>query len=185
MYFPQSGANATIFENAVSPSLHDQVFVARPALDETSLVFSSFAAELALVDPYAAANTSHAASSYDAMFLLALGSVWAMAQEDRPSGTNIAKGLRRLTSGSEEDAQRINLDSEGWPVGIARMQAGQRIEVVGASGPMEFDPNTEERFGPLELIQADQNGDFTVRRVCRPTPPDTPTDCTPSPPDEL
>ena len=48
-----------------------------------------------------------------------------------------------------------------WPGGLIQFMAGNSIDVTGASGNHEFDPDTEEAPGPTVLFQASKDKTFT------------------------
>jgi ABC-type branched-subunit amino acid transport system substrate-binding protein len=96
---------------------------------------------------------SFTAHSYDAAWLLACGAAWAHYQEGGISGLNIARGLRQLSSGVAR-----NLQSDEWPPLLNAFEAGESVDVVGASGELDYDPITGETSGPIELWQISANG---------------------------
>lgn len=107
---------------------------------------------------------SYTAQSFDAAWMVFYGHAWAYYNEDGFTGTNIARGLRKLSTGGDVDV----LPSE-WPT--VRQQFAERIAVNinGASGPLNYDPSTEETEAPIDVwvITASADG-FDIVDVYNP-----------------
>lgn len=187
VYFPQTGISKSIFEDAapIDTSLFDQVRSANPAVDTSSVVFTTFRAAFQRIDSREPSTISHTAQSYDALFVMALGAVWAITQEDALTGVNMAKGFRKMVPLGGGTAQMVQFDQSGWGNGFTAFRNRERIDVLGASGPMDYDLTTEEKPTSLELIEGNAEQEFSVVRACAATPPGEPTDCAPAAPDEL
>jgi branched-chain amino acid transport system substrate-binding protein len=94
---------------------------------------------------------SYAANSYDAAWLLVYGATWALLQQGGVlNGQNIARGLRHVSSGV-----RIPLDPNNWVAGREAFRAGDSINVSGASGELDYDTETEEISGDIEVWKID------------------------------
>ena len=123
---------------------------------------------------YSAAYSGEATDSvftsytYDATWLGLYGSAWAwyqgaaaeagaegLAPERAVVGPDVARGLRRVSSGDE-----IVIRSTGWPDVLSRFDAGQSVDVEGASGHLDFDPDTEETTAAIDIwvVNATQDG---------------------------
>jgi branched-chain amino acid transport system substrate-binding protein len=143
--FLEPGADAEI--------LFDNIRGSRPAVAEGAL-FDSFSAAYALefgTDPAASGFTAHA---YDAAWLVLYGAIWAAFNESEIDGNTIARGLRRVSSGTE-----VQIRSSGWPEVLEAFEAGQTIDVEGASGSLNFDPSNEETTAPIELWRLADDGE--------------------------
>ncbi len=116
------------------------------------------------VDPAQFSFTSH---SYDAVYLLALGSMWAMGADGtgEVSGPRIAEGLEQLTSGPPLQFRPTDLTAMK-----AALQQGQTIDVRGASGELDFDPATGEAPSPIEVWRVAGDGFETVQAGRQPPP---------------
>jgi len=104
---------------------------------------------------------SFAAHAYDATWLVFYGSGWAHLNESGlVSGKGIARGMRRVSSAPEP----IEVIPTNWSSILDQFAKGNSVDVVGASGALDFDPLTEETTGPLEVWIAvvDGNGDVTI-----------------------
>jgi branched-chain amino acid transport system substrate-binding protein len=133
------GANSTRFSN---------VRATRPApLDKnTDLVYATFLASYLAEYGDSADGQVFTAHSYDAAWLLTYGASWALLQEDAITGRNIARGLRRLTSGSV-----LSVGPTSWVTIQQQFMAGSGINVRGASGPLDFDAASEETTANIEI----------------------------------
>jgi len=116
---------------------------------------AAFAAEYDGQSPDQFSFTAHA---YDAAWLLVYGTTWALLQEGSITGTNIAKGLRKVSSGESIDVQPTNYNSIK-----TRFGDGLPIDIEGASGTLDFDPSTEETSGPIQTWEIVAN---TVVDTC-------------------
>jgi len=133
------GANSTRF---------GRVRATRPApLDkDTDIVYATFLASYQTEYGQDAAGQVFTAHSYDAAWLLTYGATWALFQEDAITGRNIARGLRRLSSGSV-----LNVGPTSWVTIQQQFTAGNSINVRGASGPLDYDPVSEETTADIEI----------------------------------
>lgn len=106
--------------------------------------------------------------TYDATWLGLYGSAWAwyqgaaaeadaqgLAPERAVVGPDVARGLRKLSSGDE-----IVIRSTGWPDVLSRFEAGSSVDVEGASGHLDYDPDTEETTAAIDIwvVNAAQDG---------------------------
>ncbi len=74
------------------------------------------------------------ANAYDALYLLAYAA--GAAGDERPSGAELARHLRRLSSGATINAGRADW---GRGLQILRASAQSTFDFEGASGPLDFD----------------------------------------------
>lgn len=98
---------------------------------------------------------SFTAHAFDAAWLAVLGGYWATLQEDAVRGTQIARGLRRISAG---DA--VQLGPSTLTAARAAFEAGRSVDVRGASGELDYDAQSEETRGPIGVwtITADASG---------------------------
>ena len=97
---------------------------------------------------------SYTAQSYDAGWMAIYGATWAWYQEAGMSGTELARGLRKLSSGDE-----VSLRATSWSTVKASFEAGESIDITGTSGKLDFDPETEETTAPIEVWKISDDGD--------------------------
>jgi len=124
-----------------------------PALP-TGSVYDAFRAGYAVAYDEDPDGRSFSAHAYDGMWLVAYGAAWAHFQEPSISGLHIARGLRRVS-----DGEVIELRSSEWVPALTAFEAAESIDVVGASGELDFDPVTGETSGPIELWRIADDGD--------------------------
>jgi branched-chain amino acid transport system substrate-binding protein len=157
-----------IFEDVSEyDELFDQVRGSRPTIIPGT-VYDAFAASYAGTfggqDPSEAGFTAYA---YDAAWLLLYGSAWSNYQEDAITGIGIGRGLRKISSGEE-----IDIKPSTWISVRANFKAGESIDVVGASGELDYDPKTGETASPIEVwgVQSDGSGgyEFTTEDIIDP-----------------
>lgn len=154
-YFVQGGANADVFADASDSRLFTRIRAVAPALPSGFIYQNfrdSFMAEYGQ-DPGDFTFTAH---SYDAMWLVAMGAVWALAHEDGLDGQTVARGVRHLARGAVD----VPLTESGWSVGLLQLRAGERIDVEGASGVLDFDAKTEETTGALQIVEGTVDGTY-------------------------
>ncbi len=114
--------------------------------DETKdIVYAAFIAAYASEYGEDVRPFSFTANAYDATWMIAYGTAWAKFQEGSITGLNIAKGLRRLSSGAT-----IELRATTWNQVLEKFRDGTSINIQGASGDLDYDPATEETSGDIE-----------------------------------
>jgi branched-chain amino acid transport system substrate-binding protein len=157
-----------IFEDvATQDLLFDQVRGSRPTTIP-GIVYDAFAASYAGAfggqDPSEAGFTAYA---YDATWLLLYGSAWSNYQEGEITGTGIGRGLRQLSSGEE-----VDIKPSTWISVRANFEAGVSIDVIGASGELDYDSTTGETTSPIEVWGVQPNGsggyEFTTEDIIQP-----------------
>lgn len=91
---------------------------------------------------------SFTSNAFDAAWLGLYGMAWAAENEPDMSPRSIATGLRKVTGGG---AMVATTTPSSWATVQAEFAAGQAIEVVGASGDLDYDLSTEELSGNFEV----------------------------------
>lgn len=158
IYFPQGGASAAVFSGAENNRLFARVRATRPAVAETFeyLTFrDAYMARFDGLDPSTIANSPHA---YDALWMTALGAMWSRAQLGHIDGLGIARGYRQLVGGTTT----ASFVASQWEHAAETTKAGIRMDVTGASGPLDFDLATEETMGSIELLEGQTDGTLVV-----------------------
>ena len=91
------------------------------------------------------------ANAYDALYSVAFAaaSVKSYGSLDAITGAQLADGLKRLTGGTQE----IRVGVTDWGLGsqILGSSEEESVDLVGASGPLDFDPVTGQPSGQIEL----------------------------------
>jgi branched-chain amino acid transport system substrate-binding protein len=144
--------------------LEGAVAVAAAPADLTSPAFGWLQQEYEAqygVDP---GQQPSAASYADAMMLLAIASGVNAAKGNPLDGEHLAQVLIRV---SQPGGPSVPLDPPHYNDAVSQLAAGQDIDVVGASGPLNFDPRTGEAPGDVNLYQV-QDGGFVIVNVVIP-----------------
>lgn len=98
--------------------------------------------------------------TYDAVWLAAYGLVWATEQGLPLTGRNLAKGLQQLSQG-----QAIDVGSNSFQALVQQFRMGASVDIKGASGPLDYDPVSEERAGQLDILEAKLNDAGTAKEL--------------------
>lgn len=111
--------------------------------------YDAFAAAYAGVyEGQSAGDSSYSAYAYDAAWLTLYGAAWALANEPAVTGQAAAEGLRHI---SDPQGDTVELGPVAWNQAQAAFAAGASVDVLGASGELDYDPETEETTGPIEV----------------------------------
>ena len=93
------------------------------------------------------------------------GTAWSTYQNGDITGMGIAQGLRKVSSGQE-----VLVRPTSWSTVRASFDAGQSVDVVGASGTLDYDPITEETATPIDVWTVNAPGtDFKIECTFDPT----------------
>lgn len=170
IYFPHSGANDSVFSGALAAG-HTRLFTGIRAtvqvLPKSSVTYVTFASQhmrrFAGEDP---GQTTFVANSYDALWIAALGSVWANRQEgdadhNRITGLNIARGIRRLVPADQPNPSTVTFTGGGWAQGVSKFGLGERVDAVGASSSLDFNLSDEELMGgEIAILEGQLSGSY-------------------------
>lgn len=137
-FFTDAAANEDLLRG-LPASIRARVRGTRPALDTALAVEFERRYRVTYGDSNVDA-LSFTAHAYDAGWLALYALAWAVFQEPTIDAGAIGRGLRRLSSGPDIAAQEPT-----WADAIAHLREGRSIDVRGASGALDYDPDTEER----------------------------------------
>lgn len=160
-FLTDSAATQEVIDKA-PVTVRDRVRGTRPTpVDSTDTAFSNFRGSYA--SEYAGADVtkiSFAAHTYDATWLVFYGSAWAYLHEGNNTGIGIARGLRKLSAGDEVLIQPIS-----WGGIVKAFRSGTGVNVRGASGTLDYNPDTEELSAPIQVwvIGAAADGGYEVQ----------------------
>jgi ABC-type branched-subunit amino acid transport system substrate-binding protein len=104
------------------------------------------------IDP---SSFSFLAQAYDATIIGAMGVVFASKASTKYDGVNVADGLARLSAG-----KLVNISPTEWLGSIGELKSKGQVNVEGTSGHLDFDPQTGEALGKIEVWKA--NATFTA-----------------------
>jgi branched-chain amino acid transport system substrate-binding protein len=164
LFLTDSAANADLLAGAAgASSVFPRVVGSRPSIPQGptyELFKTSFSAAFRQ-DPNLFSFVPHA---YDAAWLVFYGTAWSQKREGRISGTGIARGLRQI---SDLGRPEIPVAPGSWKDIVGSLGAGQTVNVVGASGSLDYDPATEETTGLIDIwsIKADAKSIATVTTI--------------------
>jgi ABC-type branched-subunit amino acid transport system substrate-binding protein len=127
-----------------------------PALP-TGSVYDAFKAGYAVAYDEDVSERSYTAHAYDAAWLVAYGAAWSHFQEGGISGLGVARGLRRISNGDD-----VEIRATGWSTVLGSFASGDGVDVIGASGELDYDPLSGETGGPIELWEISEDGDEFV-----------------------
>lgn len=116
---------------------------------------TSYTATFSELQPSDSIFTAYA---YDAAWLGIYGATWAINKDDEVTGKSAGGGLRRVSAG-----EALELRPSSWARAKELLNSGEGFDVVGASGQLDFDPDTEEADSSIEVWAINPPGtDFVV-----------------------
>lgn len=126
--------------SAIYPNIRG-VFPGAPSGPVYQLFLSTYAAKYG----EQASDSSYSAHTYDATWLAIYGAAWSYYQHDeRITGPFMAEGLQRISAGDP-----FNIDATSWSSIRKAFSEGRSIDITGASGKLDYDPETEETTAPV------------------------------------
>ncbi len=141
LFLTDAAVNADLFTLTGDGSArYEQVTATRPSAPDTivtSEFVSSYRAAYDGEDPGPFSFTAHA---YDATALVLIGAGFALGTDDEVTGSRIAEGLTRV---SRPGMVRPLLPSDFLGI-IELLRTTEGVDVVGASGDLDYDRVTEE-----------------------------------------
>jgi len=153
IFLADGAADDQLFELTDS-ALYSNIRGTRPSVP-SGLVYETFASAYAAAYPGDKADDSvYTAYAFDATWLVIYGTAWSFYRNGVIDGTGIAQGLRRVSNGTE-----ILIRPTYWNDVKARFSVSQGIDVSGASGELDYDPDSEETTAPIEVWRISESGD--------------------------
>jgi branched-chain amino acid transport system substrate-binding protein len=162
LFLTDAAATATVLTGASSAShLYDQVRGTRPSLGAGDLYDTFVASYGAAYDGQNVSSLSFTAHTYDAAWLVIYGTAWAYFHGDPSRGTDVAKGLRKVSAGASTEIRATT-----WNTVKASFEEGVSVDVVGTSGNLDYDPVTEETTSTIDVWTINGAGtDFVTEYV--------------------
>ncbi|HMV69565.1 MAG TPA: ABC transporter substrate-binding protein [Myxococcota bacterium] len=105
-------------------------------------------------------SDAYNAYCYDAGWLAAYGAAWSLLQEGDVTGVGMARGLRQISDGAD-----VDIGPASWTTVKSSFRAGDGVDVSGASGSLDYDPETGETSAAIDIwFIGDDDGEpaFTV-----------------------
>lgn len=169
IFLPDSAASADVIE--ATPGLAELFGVingTRPFLPTQSPPYKAFRIAYGGEFGESPDGRSYASNSYDAAWLVFAGIAWSQGQRDEITGEGIAEGLRSVSHGFVSNApdsvspEAIDLTPSNWIKIRDSLSAGVPVNVIGASGDLNYDDTTQELLHhPYEIWEYE---DATVKR---------------------
>ncbi len=127
------------------------------SVDIKDPIYNSFdSAFRALFNGSSAIEASYSAHTYDATWLALYGTAWAHYQRGGAlTGLDIAYGLQQISS---PGGKEIEVGGQQWNSAKSEFKAGRAINVLGASGTLDYDIETEETRAPVEYWKINAAG---------------------------
>jgi len=100
-------------------------------------------------------ETAFVANAYDAAYAIAIG---AAAAGSSPTGSAIAAELARM---SDHAGTSVQIGPAQYQAGVNALLAGGNIDLVGTSGPIDWDEKGDVVTAPTEVWQVAQASDGT------------------------
>jgi len=150
--------DTSIFEavDGLTSAFLEQIQGTAPSPAKTQ-VYENFADEYRSKYPnFDPEQTPYTAYAYDAAWLVIYGAAWAHYNEVSMTGLGVARGLRQL---SKPGGVTIDIGPTQWNALWARFREGEQVNVRGASGELDYDPETGETSAPIEVWGVRFGGD--------------------------
>lgn len=142
---------------AVKNIIFNQVVGTAPAgPDPASSAFNVFSANYESAFDENPSGFAFVANAYDAAYVGAAGVVYAEAQNGSAyDGRQVAEGMSRLVGGTNV----VEVSRAQWSAIKGGLTSGDmRLDIVGISGPLDFDTDVGEATAPIEVWQPRDSG---------------------------
>jgi len=147
IFLTDAAATASVLTDASGASaLFGQIRGTKPSIPSGNLYDTFLASYASQYDGQDADAFSFAAHTYDASWMVIYGSAWATYNGDTSNSVDFARGLRKLSDGT---AVQIRVNT--WNDVRSEFTLGNSIDVVGTSGALDYDPDTEETTAAIEV----------------------------------
>lgn len=154
LFLTDSAANTDLINGSTAASdVFPRVSGSRPAVPQgpTFDLFKTSYNAAFRQDPNTFSFVPH---SYDATWLAFYGTARALRRDKRVTGVGIARGLRAVS----DKSPAVPVSPANWPRIADALGSGGSVNLVGASGPLDFDPVTEETTGLVDIWKISTDG---------------------------
>jgi branched-chain amino acid transport system substrate-binding protein len=154
IFLSDTAANVDLLKNAAQASaVFPRIIGTRPSIPAGSVYdrfkFSYNAAFKQ--DPSPFTFVPHA---YDATWMVFAGTAFSLRHEQTVTGRGIARGLRRVASGGD----LVDVAPNSWARIRDDFGNDKAVNLVGASGNLDYDPSTEETKGDIDIWKISTDG---------------------------
>lgn len=174
IFFTDGGRDVKLLENTPDArNLYPWIRGSAPAVPTGDLYDFFTSAYSATFSPYSAADSSYTSYAYDAAWLGIYGTVWSQnresddckatfGDEDGICGLGAARGMRKVSEGAS-----VDIKATSWNTIKASFEAGQTVDVEGASGHLDYNPTTGETVGPVDIwgVLDTNDGFYTIETI--------------------
>jgi branched-chain amino acid transport system substrate-binding protein len=148
LFLTDSAASQDVIDKSPA-SVYEKIRGTRPSpIDPSDPVYTNFVGayggEYGMGDDVS--KFSFTAHAFDAAWLVFYGTAWSKLQTDAITGTGIAAGLRKISSGPP-----VNIQPLSWKGLVEKFRSGTGVDVHGASGELNYDPVTEETSAEIQV----------------------------------
>ena len=151
IFLTDAAANADVLMNAQA-DLFPNVRGTRPARPTGPVNAAFNGAYASAFGGEDVSKFSFTAHAFDAAWLVLYGSAWSQLQLGEISGIGIARGLRKVSGPGET----VEVGGSKYKSVIQAFRNGNAVDVVGASGELNYDPAIEETTAPIEVWRINQ-----------------------------
>ncbi len=168
IFFGDAARDTDLLNSAQGASaLFPNITGTAPSIEYGDVYDAFDAAYSAQYAPSAASDSVYTPYCFDATWLGLFGSAWSWYQDAPLHGLGIARGLRHISDPAVSSANQTVLRPTNWAELVASAQAGVDVNIVGASGNLDYDPATGETSGPVDVWTITATGDgFTTTETC-------------------
>jgi branched-chain amino acid transport system substrate-binding protein len=152
-FLTDSAANPDLLSGAAGSSALPRVVGSRPALPQGQ-TFELFRASYSAAFRKDASALSFVPHAYDAAWMAFYGAAWSLRREGAITGLGMARGLRKLSVPGPE----VAVTPGNWGQIVEMLSSGAGVNLVGASGTLDFDPATEETTGLIDIWKVSADG---------------------------
>lgn len=157
-FLSDTAANTDLLKNTTSAAaVYPRIIGSRPAVP-SGTTFDLFKLSYTAAFKEDPTNFTFVPHAYDATWLVFTGTAYSLRREKDVTGSGIARGLRRVASGGDP----VNLAPANWERIRNDLGNDKPVNLVGASGNLDYDPVTEETRGKIDIWKISDNGQDIV-----------------------
>ena len=134
-------------------SIANQITGTKPSVPSSSQ-YDEFISRLNNVHGVDAQSSVFTAHSYDATWLAATAILYAHRNESPHDINGLARGLRKISGPIHP---QIELSTSGWNQIKDRLSSNQTVNILGTSGDLDYDSETEELVTSVDLWKMVEN----------------------------
>lgn len=154
LFLSDTAANTDLLKNSTSASaVFPRIIGTRPSVPAGRVYdLFKFSYNAAFKDdPNRYTFVPHA---YDATWLVFSGAAYSLRREGKITGRGIARGLRRVASAGDA----VDVAPANWERIKNDLGNDKQVNLVGASGNLDYDPASEETKGDIDIWKISADG---------------------------